>query len=167
MFIWGLIVFVGLWLLLTDIAPVRRAKLMGNPWLIHCIVIGSGLAIPWRLGGGCHGRHRQRHLQRALRALSTAMERLYPGWHLASRHCTFPRPKEFDMSTTAGRDLYAETTARIIAALEEGAAPWVKPWSTGIDTLPMNASSRRLYRGITRCCSGSKPAPTAIRSIAG
>ena len=52
MFISGLILFVGLWLLLTDIAPVRRAKLMGNPWLIHCIVIGSGLAIH---GGSAEG----------------------------------------------------------------------------------------------------------------
>jgi antirestriction protein ArdC len=58
------------------------------------------------------------------------------------------------MSTTAGRDLYAETTARIIAALEQGAAPWVKPWSTGIHTLPMNASSRRLYRGINALLLG-------------
>jgi antirestriction protein ArdC len=58
------------------------------------------------------------------------------------------------MSTTAGRDLYAETTARIIAALEQGAAPWVKPWFTGIDTLPMNASSRRLYRGINALLLG-------------
>jgi antirestriction protein ArdC len=45
-------------------------------------------------------------------------------------------------------DLYAETTARIVAALEQGVAPWVRPWSTGVDTLPMNASSRRVYRGI-------------------
>ena len=40
MFTWGVIVFVGLRLLLADVAPVRRAKLMGNPWLIHTIVIG-------------------------------------------------------------------------------------------------------------------------------
>ena len=30
------------------------------------------------------------------------------------------------MNNTEVRDLYAETTARIIAALEQGAAPWVK-----------------------------------------
>ena len=46
------------------------------------------------------------------------------------------------------RDLYAETTARIVAALEQGTAPWVKPWSTGIDTLPMNGGTRRPYRGV-------------------
>ena len=27
------------------------------------------------------------------------------------------------------RDLYAEVSARIIAELEAGAAPWIKPWS--------------------------------------
>ena len=58
------------------------------------------------------------------------------------------------MKPTEVRDLYAETTARIVAALEQGAAPWVKPWSTGIDTLPMNASSRRLYRGINALLLG-------------
>ena len=45
-------------------------------------------------------------------------------------------------------DLYAETTARIIAALEQGTPPWVRPWSTLPDALPMNAQSRRPYRGI-------------------
>jgi antirestriction protein ArdC len=45
-------------------------------------------------------------------------------------------------------DLYALTTARIVEALEQGVAPWVRAWSTGVDTLPMNASSRRAYRGI-------------------
>ena len=52
MFAWGLIVFIGLWLLLADVGPVRRAKMMGNPWLIHLIVIGSGLAIH---GGSAEG----------------------------------------------------------------------------------------------------------------
>ena len=45
-------------------------------------------------------------------------------------------------------DLYAETTARIVAALEHGAPPWVRPWSTIPDALPMNAQTRRPYRGI-------------------
>jgi antirestriction protein ArdC len=44
--------------------------------------------------------------------------------------------------------LYAETTARIIEALEHGTPPWVRPWSTIPDALPMNAQSRRPYRGI-------------------
>ena len=40
------------------------------------------------------------------------------------------------------RDLYAEVSARIVAELEAGAAPWVKPWSAspGANT-PCNAVS--------------------------
>ena len=52
MFTWGLIVFVGLWLILADVPPVTKAKLMGRPLLIHIIVIGSGLAIH---GGSADG----------------------------------------------------------------------------------------------------------------
>ena len=52
MFTWGLIVFVGLWLILADIGAVRKAKLMGNPIMVHIIVIGSGLLIH---GGSADG----------------------------------------------------------------------------------------------------------------
>jgi antirestriction protein ArdC len=46
------------------------------------------------------------------------------------------------------RDLYGEVTARIIAELEAGASPWVKPWSAtpGANT-PCNAVSNRPYSG--------------------
>jgi antirestriction protein ArdC len=46
------------------------------------------------------------------------------------------------------RDLYAEVSARIIAELEAGATPWVKPWSAtaGANT-PCNAVSNRPYSG--------------------
>jgi antirestriction protein ArdC len=46
------------------------------------------------------------------------------------------------------RDLYADVSARIVADLEAGAAPWVKPWSTipGANT-PCNAVSDRPYSG--------------------
>ena len=46
------------------------------------------------------------------------------------------------------RDFYAEVSARIIAELEAGAAPWVKPWSAtpGANT-PCNAVSNRPYSG--------------------
>jgi antirestriction protein ArdC len=46
------------------------------------------------------------------------------------------------------RDLYAEISARIVAELEAGAAPWVKPWSAtpGANT-PCNAVSNRPYSG--------------------
>jgi antirestriction protein ArdC len=46
------------------------------------------------------------------------------------------------------RDLYGEVSARIVAELEAGAAPWVKPWSTtpGANT-PCNAVTNRPYSG--------------------
>jgi antirestriction protein ArdC len=46
------------------------------------------------------------------------------------------------------RDLYAEVSARIVAELERGAAPWVKPWSAtaGANT-PCNAVTNRPYSG--------------------
>src|ERR1700677_1445182 len=46
------------------------------------------------------------------------------------------------------RDLYAEVSARIVADLERGAAPWIKPWSAtaGANT-PCNAVSNRPYSG--------------------
>src|SRR6201988_1917835 len=46
------------------------------------------------------------------------------------------------------RDLYAEVSARIIAQLEAGAAPWVKPWSaTPAANPPCNAVSGRPSSG--------------------
>jgi antirestriction protein ArdC len=46
------------------------------------------------------------------------------------------------------RDLYAEVSLRIVAELERGAAPWVKPWSAtaGANT-PCNAATNRPYSG--------------------
>ena len=52
MFTWGLIVTVGLWLILADVGAIRKAKLMGNPIMVHIIVIGSGLLIH---GGSADG----------------------------------------------------------------------------------------------------------------
>src|SRR5438105_4807212 len=46
------------------------------------------------------------------------------------------------------RDIYAEVSARIVAELERGAAPWVKPWSvTSGQNVPQNAVSNRPYSG--------------------
>ena len=46
------------------------------------------------------------------------------------------------------RDLYAKVSARIVAELERGAAPWVKPWSaTPGANSPCNAVSNRPYSG--------------------
>src|ERR1700687_464806 len=46
------------------------------------------------------------------------------------------------------RDLYADVSARIVAELERGAAPWIKPWSaTPGANSPCNAVSNRPYSG--------------------
>jgi antirestriction protein ArdC len=46
------------------------------------------------------------------------------------------------------RDLYADVTAKILAELEKGAAPWIKPWkATAGANMPMNAITRRPYSG--------------------
>jgi antirestriction protein ArdC len=46
------------------------------------------------------------------------------------------------------RDLYTEVSQRIIAELENGAAPWVKPWSaTPGQNMPCNAVTNRPYSG--------------------
>src|ERR1700737_3939806 len=46
------------------------------------------------------------------------------------------------------RDLYPDVSARIIAELEAGATPWVKPWSaTSGANIPCNAVSNRPYSG--------------------
>jgi len=46
------------------------------------------------------------------------------------------------------RDLYTEVSARIVAELERGAAPWIKPWSaTPGQNVPQNAVSNRPYSG--------------------
>jgi antirestriction protein ArdC len=46
------------------------------------------------------------------------------------------------------RDIYADVSARIVAELEAGAAPWIKPWSAspGANT-PCNAATNRPYSG--------------------
>jgi antirestriction protein ArdC len=46
-------------------------------------------------------------------------------------------------------DLYQQVTDQIIAALETGTPPWVRPWSTVSDAIPSNATTGRAYRGIT------------------
>jgi antirestriction protein ArdC len=46
------------------------------------------------------------------------------------------------------RDLYTEVTARIVAELEAGAPPWIRPWSATAGTnTPCNASTNRPYSG--------------------
>jgi antirestriction protein ArdC len=47
-------------------------------------------------------------------------------------------------------DLYASVTSGILADLEKGVAPWVKPWKGGNSggIMPINAATRRYYTGI-------------------
>ncbi len=52
------------------------------------------------------------------------------------------------MAALIKRDLYSEVTARILAELERGAAPWIKPWSaTAGQNVPQNAVTNRPYSG--------------------
>lgn len=47
--------------------------------------------------------------------------------------------------------IYDEVTARVIAELEAGSVPWVRPWSraaAGSPGMPVNASTGRAYSGI-------------------
>lgn len=52
----------------------------------------------------------------------------------------------------AKRDLYQEITDEIIAALEKGVVPWVKPWDPAHDSVmagyPANALTGRPYHGV-------------------
>lgn len=47
-------------------------------------------------------------------------------------------------------DVYQQVTDRIIAELEKGSAPWVKPWRDvrGAGATPYNAGSKRPYSGV-------------------
>jgi hypothetical protein len=49
---WGVAIAIGLWLVFSDMKPVNKARLAGNPMMIHLIVIGSGLLIH---GGSADG----------------------------------------------------------------------------------------------------------------
>lgn len=51
-------------------------------------------------------------------------------------------------------DIYQTITEKIIAELEAGTAPWVRPWSGEADPFPRNALSQRPYRGINNVLLG-------------
>lgn len=55
MFVWGVVVFIGLWLILRDVNPVKKAKLMGTSTAAGVHDLQSG---PSRRCGGV-----VRHLQ--------------------------------------------------------------------------------------------------------
>jgi antirestriction protein ArdC len=45
-------------------------------------------------------------------------------------------------------DLYQDVTNKIVASLEAGTPPWIRPWSTGDSGLPVNGATQRPYAGI-------------------
>lgn len=52
--------------------------------------------------------------------------------------------------------IYQAVTESILAALAKGTVPWRKPWTTNA-TLPVNAVSRRAYRGVNVFLLGLSP----------
>lgn len=61
------------------------------------------------------------------------------------------------------RDLYAEVTNKIIEQLEQGVAPWVRPWDSAAahGGQPYNAISGKVYRGINVALLFAPQFPTA------
>ncbi|MEO7467308.1 MAG: ArdC-like ssDNA-binding domain-containing protein, partial [Sphingobium limneticum] len=55
-----------------------------------------------------------------------------------------------DKTARLGGSLYSEVTDRIVAQIEEGTLPWVRPWDDGKAALglPRNAGTGRRYSGI-------------------
>lgn len=52
------------------------------------------------------------------------------------------------------RDIHAEITAKMLAQLQAGTVPWLKPWNTqsgGYLGFPRNAISKRKYSGVNVC----------------
>jgi antirestriction protein ArdC len=61
---------------------------------------------------------------------------------------------------------YKQVTDRIIAELEKGAAPWVKPWTAGAAFIgnDRNVVSQKPYRGINRLLLGMQSATMGYQS---
>ena len=71
------------------------------------------------------------------------------------------------MASHKPRDIYHEVTERIIQALEQGTAPWVRPWSVESDPFPINAATHRRYRGINTLLCISPLCNAAMPATAG
>lgn len=54
------------------------------------------------------------------------------------------------------QSIYERITDAIVADLELGVAPWVKPWSGSADPVPHNAATQRPYRGINHLLLGMR-----------
>src|ERR1700733_10830554 len=59
-----------------------------------------------------------------------------------------------DHTATDKRDVYARVTAQIINAIEQGVGTWRMPWHTSgrYAFSPINATSKKPYRGINTVC---------------
>jgi antirestriction protein ArdC len=59
-----------------------------------------------------------------------------------------------DITATDKRDVYARVTAQIINAIEQGVGTWRMPWHTSgrYAFSPINAASKKPYRGINTVC---------------
>src|SRR5580658_6262762 len=59
-----------------------------------------------------------------------------------------------DHTATDKRDVYARVTAQIINAIEQGVGTWRMPWHTSgrYAFSPINAASKKPYRGINTVC---------------
>src|SRR5689334_14746543 len=51
------------------------------------------------------------------------------------------------ISSAQKRDYRQEVTDNIIRLLEDGTAPWQKPWQPGMLEMPTNPTTEKLYRG--------------------
>lgn len=54
------------------------------------------------------------------------------------------------------QSIYTRITHEIVADLERGLAPWVKPWTGSADPIPHNAATGRRYRGINHLLLGMR-----------
>src|ERR1700730_12758479 len=59
-----------------------------------------------------------------------------------------------DITATDKRDVYARVTAQIIQSIEQGVGTWRMPWHTSgrFAFSPINATSKKPYRGINTVC---------------
>lgn len=54
------------------------------------------------------------------------------------------------------QSIYERITDAIVADLEQGVVPWIKPWTGSADPVPHNAATQRAYRGINHLLLGMR-----------
>jgi antirestriction protein ArdC len=74
-------------------------------------------------------------------------------------------------TTSPKLDVYSRVTNKILADLEQGVRPWVKPWAAshaaGRITRPLRHNGTP-YRGVNiLCCSGVPPWNRAFPALSG